>query len=326
MAIGTSKIWITSMAGLLLAASGFTAWRFDTERDRAERRLEGASRVMQSRFGDLEYAIAGDGPPLLMIHGTGGGFDQGLLFAEAVQARRHRIIAPSRFGYLRSTFPAEPSSEHQADAFVNLLDELGIDRIVVAGGSAGALSAAAFALRHPERCAGLVLLVPASNLDNADPVKMSDWQKALVERLAGSDLLYWSAGKLARPRLIGTLLATDPVLLERAATKERQRVDRIIDTMLPISRRTQGMLNDGRLAGAPVTFNYAEIRVPTLIVSVEDDRFGTAATARRLAQIIPGSRLVIYPSGGHVWIGHDADVAREIDSFMAGLPQGRPAA
>lgn len=313
------------MAGLLLAASGFTAWRFGIELDQAEQRLAGVSEIVQTRFGDLEYAVAGDGPPLLMIHGTGGGFDQGLLFAEALQAKQHRIIAPSRFGYLRSAFPAERSSENQADAFVDLLDALGIDRIVVAGGSAGALSAAAFALRHPDRCAGLVLLVPASNLGDADPVKMSGWQKALVERLAGSDLLYWSAGKLARSRLIGTLLATDPTLLERASAGERRRVDRILDTMLPISQRTQGMLNDGRLAGAPVTFDYAAIRVPTLIVSVEDDRFGTAATARRLAQIIPGSRLVIYPTGGHVWIGHDADVAKEIDSFMAGLRQGRPA-
>lgn len=62
---------------------------------------------------------------VLMIHGTGGGFDQGPAFAESIITRGHRVIAPSRFGRLRSDFPNDPSSEHQPDAFVDLLDRLG---------------------------------------------------------------------------------------------------------------------------------------------------------------------------------------------------------
>ncbi len=48
--------------------------------------------------GPLEYAIAGGGPPLMMIHGTGGGFDQGLLFAHGLRDAGFQIVAPSRFG------------------------------------------------------------------------------------------------------------------------------------------------------------------------------------------------------------------------------------
>lgn len=318
MAVRSHRSWVAALSAAALAAAAVTFAKFETDLDRAEHRLADASRIVKTRFGDLEYADAGSGPAMLMIHGTGGGFDQGLLFAENLKANGHRIIAPSRFGYLRSAFPAEPSSENQADAFADLLDALGIERIVVAGGSAGALSAAAFALRHPDRCAGLVLLVPASNLGDADPVRMSAWQKSLVERLAGSDFLYWSALKLGRSRLVATLLATDPGLLENAPAEEQRRADRILQTMLPISRRTRGMLNDARLAGSPVTFDYAAIRVPTLILSAEDDRFGTAGTARKLSGMIPNARLVIYPTGGHIWIGHDAELAGEISSFMAG--------
>lgn len=318
MILRLRKPWLAASAAVMLVAAALTFAHFKADLDRAERRLDSASQIIKTRFGDLEFAEAGKGPALLMIHGTGGGFDQGLLFAGALEAKGHRIIAPSRFGYLRSAFPAEPSSENQADALADLLDALGIERIVVAGGSAGALSAAAFALRHPDRCAGLVLLVLASNLGDADPVKMSAWQKAMVERLAGSNFLYWSVAKLGKSRLVATLLATDPALLANASADERQRVDRILETMLPINRRTKGMLNDGHLAGSPVTFDYSAIRVPTLIVSVDDDRFGTAATARRLAEMIPGSRLVIYPTGGHVWVGHDAEVAGEMARFIAG--------
>jgi 2-hydroxy-6-oxonona-2,4-dienedioate hydrolase len=318
MGIRARTIWLLGSLGLAAAsAPAVVAFRHDLAQ--AEERLAGKSRIVQTRHGDLEYAVEGDGPPLLMIHGTGGGFDQGLLFAEALRARGHRIIAPSRFGYLRSSFPTEPTSENQADALVELLDALGIERIVVAGGSAGALSAAAFAQRHPDRCKGLILLVPASNLGDADPVRMNGWQKAAVERLAGSDFLYWSATRLAKSRLIATLLATDPGLVAAAPETEKRRVDRILETMLPISRRTRGMLNDAQLAGSPVTFDYANIRIPTLILSVEDDRFGTAETARRLDGIIRGSRLEIYPSGGHIWIGQDAEVAESMARFMAGL-------
>jgi len=99
-----------------------------------------------------------------MIHGTGGGFDQGLRFGRALMSRGFEIIAPSRFGYLRSDFPAEPSPGRQADALALLLDHLNVDSLPVAGGSAGALIAAEFALRHPDRCSSLILLVPAMNL------------------------------------------------------------------------------------------------------------------------------------------------------------------
>ena len=68
---------------------------------------------------------------MLMVHGTGGGFDQGLAFAEPLVATGRQVIAPSRFGYLRSAFPDEPTSENQSDAFVEFLDPLGIDRVPI---------------------------------------------------------------------------------------------------------------------------------------------------------------------------------------------------
>ena len=144
-----------------VAAGGGLAWSALRRRRRGARPGRHRQHHAPTRHGVMEYAVAGEGPPVLMIHGTGGGFDQGLLFARRLVAAGYRVIAPSRFGYLRSALPADPSSEDQADAFVDLLDALGIDRVPVVGGSAGALSAIAFALRHPDRCTALVALVPA---------------------------------------------------------------------------------------------------------------------------------------------------------------------
>jgi pimeloyl-ACP methyl ester carboxylesterase len=112
------------------------------------------------------------------------------------------------------------------------------------------------------------------------------------------------------------LLATDPELLLRVAPEERRRAYRILEELMPISARSRGMLNDARLAGSPARVDFSRISVPTLIISVEDDRFGTAATARHIAAAVSGARLIIFPTGGHIWLDHDRAVAEEVGSFV----------
>jgi len=276
------------------------------------------SSVIDTSVGPLEYALAGRGQPLMMIHGAGGGFDQGLLFAHGLSEAGFRIIAPSRFGYLRSAFPVDASPGHQADVLVALLDHLGLERVAVAGGSAGSLAAAEFALRHPDRCSHLILIVPAVNLTGRDPVEFSPLQRVAVERVLASDFWFWSFATLAPNMLLRTLLATDPALLARVTPEERERAKLIRKGLMPISAKIQGLRNDGFWAGTPTQTAFANISVPTLILSCEDDLFGTADTARLLAARIPAARLVIYPDGGHIWLGHDASMTREIHNFVRG--------
>ncbi|SDY90394.1 alpha/beta fold hydrolase [Citreimonas salinaria] len=304
------------VGGLVLAGGGHATGAYRSAVAAADARIARRSSVIETGAGPLEYAVAGDGPPLMMIHGTGGGFDQGLLFAYRLRDRGFRIVAPSRFGYLRSAFPDDASPAHQADILVELLDHLGIDRLAVAGGSAGALTAAEFALRHPDRCSHLVLLVPAANLTGRDPVEFTALQRVAVDLVLGSDAAFWSLSTLAPRQMIRTLLATDPALLSQVAPDERRRAALILDGLMPISRKADGLRTDARWAGAPSSTAYQDIAVPTLILSCEDDLFGTAATARLLAERIPRARLIVWPEGGHIWLGRDADVAQEIVAFV----------
>jgi pimeloyl-ACP methyl ester carboxylesterase len=158
---------LTGLAGVVLAGGGWSAGAYRATMAGAEARIARRSSIIETGAGPLEYAVTGHGTPLLMIHGTGGGFDQGLLFAHGLLVAGFQIVAPSRFGYLRSAFPDDASPAHQADVLVELLDHLGIDRLPVVGGSAGALTAAEFALRHPDRTSHLILIVPAANLTGA---------------------------------------------------------------------------------------------------------------------------------------------------------------
>lgn len=311
----TRRVFIGAGAAALFGA-GYAGAAYRSTRAAAFARIAQRSSTVATRSGKLEYAIAGRGAPLMMIHGTGGGFDQGLRFGQGLVERGLSVIAPSRFGYLGSDFPEDASAAAQADALVELLDHLGIDRLPVAGGSAGALPAAQFALRHPDRCSHLVLLVPAMNLSDRDPVEFTWLQRQLVGRVLTSDFWFWALMAAAPEQLTGTLLATDPALLAQVSAAERERARLILGELMPISRRVQGMQNDGRMAGQPARIDLGRITPPVLVISAEDDRFGTAATARTIQERLPGARLVIYPSGGHIWLGHDADLAAEIAGFV----------
>jgi pimeloyl-ACP methyl ester carboxylesterase len=310
------RAFLTGLSGLALASASYAMGSFREARAQTKSRLHGLSSVIDSRAGALEYAVAGIGPPVMMIHGTGGGFDQGLLFAAPLRRRGFSIVAPSRFGYLRSAFPDDASPAHQADTLVDLLDHLGVDRLPVLGGSAGALTAADFALRHPDRCSHLGLLVPAANLTRRDPVEFTALQRLAVGAVLGSDFAFWSLSRLLPGQMIRTLLATDPALLETVPAEERFRAQTILDQIFPIDRKIDGLRTDGFWAGTPSPTAYERIAVPTLILSCEDDLFGTAATARLLAERIAGSELSVYPTGGHIWLGHDDDIADRMAAFI----------
>ena len=114
------------------------------------------------------------------------------------------------------------------------------------------------------------------------------------------------------------MLATPPEDFRAASAEEQARARAVLDQILPISARIQGLLNDARLAGNPPRYALEAIRAPTLVVSVRDDLFGTYASAQYTAQHIPGARFVGYDRGGHVWLGHH----REIIDATAALVHG----
>lgn len=75
------KVWLIAVS-LLGVAALFVVVQFRSDVRVARDRLEGRSEIILATSGSMEFATAGSGAPLLMIHGTGGGFDQGLLCTE----------------------------------------------------------------------------------------------------------------------------------------------------------------------------------------------------------------------------------------------------
>jgi len=282
----------------------------------ARARLAGRSATIEASTGTIEYASAGQGRPVLVIHGAAGGFDQSLDMAGALAQHDHRLIAPSRFGYLASAAKVELTVAAQATAYIELLDHLGVDKVAVIAISAGAWSALEFASRYPDRCGALVLLVPAAPL----PPGTRNHGGALARAMFESDVLAWAGLKATRllPGLMdGLMLGTDASVVATASAGEKARVSQLLDHLLPMRPRAAGMAFDIKTAASPAAIPLNRISCPVLTVSAEDDRFGTAARAREISAGVQHGTTVVYPSGGHALVGHYDEAFREVTAFLA---------
>jgi 2-hydroxy-6-oxonona-2,4-dienedioate hydrolase len=308
------------LAGALAGSlSAFAYARYRRDLRRARERVSTGGEVVQTACGPIEYEVAGDGPPVLLVHGAGGGFDQGMEFGEALAHSGFRIIAMSRFGYLHTPLPSDASAAAQADAHACLLDALGIERAAIVGASAGAPSSLQFALRHPQRCSALVLVVPAAYAPRpggAAPLQTPRWTKALFDTALRSDFLYWTAIHVAPTLVGGAILATPTSVMQSASAEEKLRVSNVMHHVLPVSLRRVGLLNDASVVSMLGRYELERITTPTLIVGVRDCLFGTFEPARYTAEHIPGARFVSHDTGGHLWVGHHAELVREITAFL----------
>lgn len=314
-----TRLILLFLAGVLISTLLIAGSAYRRDMAIAKAAADAPSQLLDGPDGAIEYADTGRGAPILMVHGSGGGFDQGLAFAAPLATAGFRVVAPSRFGYLRSTMPANASPERQADAFAFLLDSLGIEQATVIGGSAGALSAIQFAIRHPARCRALVLVVPASHApDRPAGTNAAPAAWPLIEAALGSDLLFWTAIRAAPGFMTRMVLATDPALLDVAGEAERARVRDMLFHVLPVSRRASGLLMDMATAGDPPPYPLETISCPVLAISAEDDLYGTAASARHVAAEVPDARLLIHDDGGHMLVDHQEETWSAIVAFIAG--------
>jgi pimeloyl-ACP methyl ester carboxylesterase len=317
------NVVIISALGLLIAV-GCVGWRFQLDIRQAKARSLAGSVVLDTRCGPIEYQEAGAGIPLLMIHGSGGGHDQGMAWARTFSQQGIRVIAMSRFGYLQTPRPTDASPEAQADAHVCLMDALDLPTAAVMGVSAGGPSAMQTAIRHPGRVSALVLVVPIAYLpgDMALTVPpVSDEKDTMLLRLLGSDFLFWAGLHLARDQVIRHVLATPPELVAAASEAERTRVNELADRILPVSSRAVGLRDDTRLGKGLKPYALTSIQAPTLVVSARDDGFGTYAPAEYTANQIAGARFLGFDRGGHLLVGQDETVRAAVLALLRSIDQ-----
>lgn len=309
-----SLIGFAALAGSAATAVGIGR-RFRHDMQDAAATLETGSELVATDFGAVEYGREGIGPTVLVSHGAGGGYDQGLFVGRELLGSAWDVIAPSRFGYLRSETPDRPLPDVQADAYAALLDRLGVERAVVLGISAGAPSAIEMALRYPERVAALILVVPRAYAPGREVTAEHSPENEMIFRMIerGADFAFWLAIKLAR-RTVLKFLGVPPAIDKAADPLERARLTWIMQSILPLSRRVEGIRNDG--AAVIGAWPLDRIGAPTFVVSAEDDLFGTLPAARFTAEHIAGAELMVLPSGGHLLVGRTEEIRARVAGFL----------
>ncbi len=239
----------------------------------------------------------GDGPPLVFIHGLSGSWPNWLeqlpVFADS-----HRVIAMDLPGFGHSPMPHERITiSGYARLLDGLFDELGIDAATVVGNSMGGFVSAELAIAFPERVERLVLVSPAGLSTYRHP----RGSRALPALHRGERIVAaytaWMASKsdivtkrtFLRNATLG-LVTRHPGRLPAALAAEQLR----------------GAGKPGFIQALEANLDYdfrqrlPEIACPTLIVWGDSDRVITVRDAAVFAELIPGSRKVIYEDTGHM--------------------------
>jgi pimeloyl-ACP methyl ester carboxylesterase len=285
-------------------------------------------RMLDTSSGPVEVAVAGSGPPVLVVHGTPGSWRQCFSLAEDL-ADSYTVVAPSRPGYGRTPVATGRTFSEQAAAYAGALDELGLGRAVVVGASGGGPSSVAFAAEHRERCAGLVLACALV----ADRIAVP----ALLRLLAAGGVgEAWSrldrfvaARRLARPASVDKWIRTSltPDELKRALETEGMREDLIAfaRSHLDAPPGLAGVRNDlaqvraAKRAGP----GAMDISVPTLVMHGDADPVVGMDHARHHAASIPGAELEVYEDAGHAFFfTRRAEVAERLRRFLSDVGHG----
>ena len=309
------KLWKTIGigVGIVMIGSVVGATSFRQKMHAAREQIAAGGTVVETACGVIEYAERGMGQPVLLLHGAGGGYDQGLLLGERMVGDGYRLIAPSRFGYLGTPVPDGYSLEAQADAYACLLDELEIGGPVpVIAFSAGGPSALTFVLRYPERASALVM---ASAISYMELSTESSRIEAAINRVVSSDLVYWLSITLARDQVV-SLLGIPHETQASLSEADQATIDQVLNSMLPMSARMDGIRVDqsNRL---PDDLTWEDINTPTLVIHARDDALIGFEVGEYTASHVPDARLFPVESGGHFLAGQHEVIQEEIVAFLS---------
>ena len=238
---------------------------------------------------------AGQGPPLLYLHGAGAG-GRWLGFQQKL-AERFDVIAPVHPGHAGAP-PAE-WIEHISDLafhYLDLMDTLELPRVHLVGASLGGWIAAEMATFASHRLASMVLIDPVG-------IKVEGW---IYPFLFGMDLM----------EMVG-MIFRNPVAAMALAPS-----DMSLDTIVDLYRQSTAI---ARVSWNPYLYDpllrrrLARITTPTLLAWGAHDRLAPLQCAEAWQKEIPGATLRVFDDSGHVPHIEEPDaVAAAVSEFCAG--------
>ncbi len=309
VAIGISFVLIVTAIVFI----GLQYNRFSKVKSEQIERANAKGIVVELDQGIIEYAVSGEGDPVLMIHGAGGGYDQGLLLANRFLPKDNRVIAVSRFGYLNTPLPEEPTPDHQAALYNDLLDELGVEEAHVVAVSDGGPSALKFSIQYPERVKSLTMMCAKSKT----PPALTTAQSFAFGTIFDNDFLFWMITEYIQSDLLNVLGVSKEVQ-EKMTPEEMVMARDFFEIMNPISLRKKGIFNANVqfIELSPDDYPIWEIKAPTLVIHAEDDTLQPFYYAEYTHEKIPNSTLLSFKEGGHMFFSHHEEINKGVEEFF----------
>ncbi len=234
--------------------------------------------------GPLAFDERGSGPAIVLVHGHP--FSRRMWHGQLESlSDTFRVIAPDLPGYGESPVRGTTARPRDlADAVVELMDAIGVDRATVVGLSLGGLVAMELGLGNPERVTGVVLTATTAAPLTPEEAEMRRATAARVERDGMLDHALEMAGRLFGP----------------AARREPSLVLPILETMLTTSPAGAAAALRGRAERPPYDRLLRDLRVPALVLAGDADSFSTAEITAQLVASLPGPEVLILPGVGHM--------------------------
>ncbi|ANY22235.1 alpha/beta fold hydrolase [Gordonia terrae] len=254
---------------------------------------------LRTPSGVIRYYERGEGPPLVLLHGSGPGVTGWRNFAGNLDvfAAHHRtfIVEFPGFG-VSDDFGGHPMFTAQ-QAVVDFLDGLQLDKVAVVGNSMGGVIGASLAIEHPERVSKLVTIGGiGTNLFSPGPGEGIKLLMEFTDEPTRERLIRWLHSMVYDPDLVTEQLveqrwaqATDPATLESA-------------------RKMYGSAAFGQMLKAAAASTepalwakFNQIRIPVLVTWGRDDRVSPLDMALVPMRTLPRGELHVFPNCGH-WV------------------------
>lgn len=295
------RIWIYIVGGILFVLAIYLIVQGIrcnmAVKEGKERLVTYGAKTANLSYGNMTYVDRGEGEIILSVHGIFGGYDQAYDTCKNFSSD-YRIIAPSRFGYLGSDILGNGTPAEQASAYVELLDELGIDKVYLLATSAGGSIAIRFALDYPERTKGLILYCSAMPYAE-EPKKYSEY--AGPPAFLCNDYAMFFISPLFEP-IMGMESST-------------------IYSMLPVEDRKEGVILDASVTNPDMASNFDDyeiesLQVPSLILHAKDDKLANYEDTLNALGRFPNCKFISFETGGHMMVGHSKEIEKAVSEFV----------
>jgi pimeloyl-ACP methyl ester carboxylesterase len=256
---------------------------------------------------EIAYYDSGSGVPIVFLHSFG---HNKTLWAPQLThylERGFRVVAPDMPGHGDSTFtPGRHTVDAIAEAYIELLGSLDLDRVVRAGLSMGGYVALRMWARRPELIAALVLSNTKAERDSEEIVARRRSQIASIQQHGLAEFIHTGAPKRLSPKT----LENKPWVL-----------DSITMMNFTVSAEANAATLEAMAVKPDDTATLATVNVPTLITTGSDDMFIPKGAAGLLKTGITGSHLRVIEDTGHVSnLESPTQYNRVLDEFLASLP------